>query len=203
MSDSLLIRLRYPIILLALAVVVVSLWMVLSDRGGSEDEPSIEQSAVHSPKDNGTEVPAKDINPREDAPQETETISEKQTASGKKDFRVADPGRFASVNAGNFFTTADVTDLVPDQPTDSFQTGQRVYAYAEIRAPMDETIHFSWYDAQGSVILPSSYLDVKTNTSQVGYRVYTYRIFRSPGSYSVAVFNSPGTKLAEQAFTVR
>jgi len=203
MNESPFYKARYAILLVAvIALAAGFVWIVLKDS--SEDRAS---SITTEP----AKVPvAKKPEPAKLAPTQDKALPAKDASNPKttsavrpqSDFRVDDPDKYASVKDGNFFTTTDVEELVPESPSERFKVGQRVYAYAELRAPNNETVHISWYDAGGEIILPSSYLDVKTNTSAVGYRIYTYRIFRDPGRYSVAVFNSPGGKLAEQAFTV-
>ena len=130
---------------------------------------------------------------------------EKQAAdaSQRSDFRVAREGEFASVNEGQFYTTTDIVDLVPSEKATEFATNQRVYAYAGVRSLTKENVRFRWFGKDGNEILPSQYLEVEPNLGEVGYRVYTYRVFRSPGSYEVALFNSAGSEIARQSFQVK
>ncbi len=127
--------------------------------------------------------------------------SRKQTAS--RDFRVSADDEFATVPPDRFFTTTGITDLSPEAEARTFRIGQRVYAYAAIHAPRKETVRITWYDSNNKEILPSAYLDVLVNTGLVGYRVFTYRIFRSPGSYLVSVSNSTNAVIGQVRFEVK
>lgn len=126
----------------------------------------------------------------------------RSSAQETSDFRVAAGDKFASVPEDRFFTTSDVTDLTPADALQSFQLGQRVYAYAAIHAPVNETVRFTWLDANNREILPSAYLDVEKNTGPIGYRAITYRTFRKSGKYSVRLLNGVGVAIGEVRFEV-
>jgi hypothetical protein len=132
-------------------------------------------------------------------PSDTEVNQKDVTSS---DFRVSADDKYASVPAGRFFTTTGITELSPDGAVYTFHIGQRVYAYAAIQAPRKETVRITWFDSDKKEILPSAYLDVEVNTGPVGYRVFTYRIFRSPGTYSVTLSNSTDAVIGEIKFKV-
>lgn len=119
-----------------------------------------------------------------------------------QDFRISEGEEFASLRDDAFFTTARVVELVPDSAKSTFRVGQKVYAFAALRAPIDERVRFTWFAPDGREILPSAYFDVEPNLGEVGFRIFSYRTFRKPGSYRVAVFNSAGRMIGETVFTV-
>ena len=155
--------------------------------------------------DQAVTSPAKTEKPAEEgAPDPGATIDEQSANDGEaRDFRVSNPSDYASVKPGNFFTTSMVEDLMPSDPQTDFTPGARVYAYAEVYAPRDETLKITWFDSKGQPVLPSAYLDVKTNMSAVGYRLFTYRSFRAAGQYSVVLYNSAGAEIVRESFSVK
>ena len=96
-----------------------------------------------------------------------------------------------------------VTDLVPGSPKTDFAIGERVHVFAAINSPQRETIRFTWYGPSGTEVLPSSYLDVEPNMGEVGFRVFTYRVFREEGEYRVELSNSAGQQMGQQTFKVK
>jgi hypothetical protein len=123
--------------------------------------------------------------------------------SGQQDFRIEEGEEFATLRDEVFFTTSNVEELVPDSARSTFSTGQKVYVFAALRTPRDERVRFTWYAPDGREILPSAYFDVEPNLGAVGFRIFSYRTFRKPGAYRVAVFNSAGKKIGETEFEVK
>ena len=108
----------------------------------------------------------------------------------------------ASIPAERFFTTTRMDGLQPADPQTQFSPGDQIYVYAGIHAPSDERIQLRWFGPDGQHILPSIYKHISANTGPVGYRIYTYRIFREPGNYTVRLYNSAGTVIGETGFEV-
>ena len=184
------------ILILALVIVAVqAIWLFWPSEAGEKtvrgDQP--ESSSLPDQKSTTTKYLESEVEPGE-----TKTTNE----AASRDFRVVDPGAFASIRDGRFFTTDLVEDLVPGDAQVQFSSGERVYVFAAIHAPIQETVKVSWYGPDGGIVLPSAYLDVKVNTGETGYRIYTYRTFKARGEYSVAVFNSNGSELGRYEFTV-
>lgn len=119
------------------------------------------------------------------------------------DFRLgADPG-LATLFNDQFFTTSSVVELMPDAPQFTFRSGQRVYVFAALKSPKDQSVHISWFDPDGNRVLPTSYHDVEMNMAPPGYRLYTFRSFRKPGPYRVAIYNSVDEELGSVNFEIR
>lgn len=193
-------KLKFAVILVIIAVLAGGFWLFRDEILGVDGQTvptSVREQSVTRSKNKQSAM---------ESGQETKDGDKKAVDAGEsgrsRDFRLSKSDGLAMIRDGNFFTTVDVLDLQPAEPSNEFTVGQRVFAYAAIHAPSDETVRISWYDSVGELILPSSYLDVKSNVGEVGYRVYTYRIFRDTGQYTVAVYNNAGTKLSEYAFTV-
>lgn len=136
-------------------------------------------------------------------PKPSEVTKDTQSVAEDKprgDFRFEEDSRLAQLN-GRIVTSRAVEELMPTDTSMEFRVGQRVYVFAALSAPQAETIHFDWVGPDGPV-LPSSYLDVEANTGPVGYRIYTYRVFRKPGSYRVDLINSGGNTIGTTRFTL-
>ena len=110
---------------------------------------------------------------------------------------------YATLRDEVFFTTSNVVDLVPDSSRTAFAVGKKVYVFAALRAPRDERVKVTWYSPEGREILPSAYFDVEPNLGAIGFRIFSYRTFRKPGDYRVAVFNSAGRMIGESEFIVK
>lgn len=169
------------------------------------DSSSTEKSEAKIPTE--VEAPKKGSTPTTEAQSSTKqnkkaTPKKSTQAKKTKDFRVSEDDKYASIRSGGFFTTTSVEGLTPEIETTVFQSGQKVYAFAGIHAPRKETVRMTWIGVDGKEILPSAYLDVEPNTGEVGYRVFTYRIFRTPGNYKVVLSNSVGENIGETKFEV-
>lgn len=119
-----------------------------------------------------------------------------------QDFRISEGEEYATLRDDVFFTTSGVVELIPDTAQSTFRVGQKVYAFAALRTPRDERVRFTWYAPDGREVLPSAYFNVEPNLGAVGFRVFSYRTFRKPGDYRVAVFNSAGRMIGESVFSV-
>jgi hypothetical protein len=187
---------RIAIAIITVLVALVIIWIVLPgiQKGGLLN---VMKSASDQPK---TNVPESKPELKSDVKPVMNETQSKMAES--EDFRVSDEDQFASVPDDRFFTTSGVTGLIPDGEVTAFRIGQRVYAYAAIHAPRQETVRITWFDSVNHEILPSAYLDVETNTGKVGYRVYTYRTFRKPGAYWVQLSNGAGVVIGKSEFKI-
>jgi len=102
----------------------------------------------------------------------------------------------------DFVLCRSVNNMLPEGEDDVFPPG-RVYAWARIKAPKNESLILRWLDEQGAVIR-TSYLRVKKNM-QTGYRAYDYKTFSEEqiGAYSVLLFNENGEKIARREFRIQ
>lgn len=176
---------------------LVSIALFLAFIGCSEQQPeeSPTRAVVLS------ETVEKVITEKADSLEERSDSMSTGAPNPEKDFRLDEGEEFASLNSDIILATG-VEDLVPLDTIAEFRTGQQIYAYAAVRAPQDETIHFKWFGPDDKEVLPASYLDIEVNTGPVGYRVYTYRVFRAPGDYRIDMINSAGSKIGEATFEV-
>lgn len=132
--------------------------------------------------------------------QDPRKVTSKQAVN---DFRISEDAEYATLRDKVFFTTSNVVDLIPDSTQTSFKAGQKVYVFAALKSPIEERVKFTWYGPEGKEILPSAYFDVEPNMGPVGFRIFSYRSFRKPGAYRVAVYNSIGGMIGESSFEVK
>lgn len=100
---------------------------------------------------------------------------------------------------GNFVTCRTVSDSKnPIEPGSDF-TGNSVYYWARINAPMSEQLSVKWFNSDGKEIGNRSH-SVQTNTG-LGYRIYSQMRFQAPGTYEVRLYNSKDVLVARRKFT--
>jgi len=194
---------RAALIIVFVVVAMASIW-ILWPTIMSYNQSTTTSSKAQEKTEN-TEEGQKDISQSDAESKVTPNPgaeNTKKTLTESADFRVSEDDIYASVPDDRFYTTSGVSDLTPEEAVRSFRTGQKVYAYAAIHAPRQETVRITWYDSIHNEIPPSAYLDVDVNTGSVGYRVFTYRTFRNPGKYQVRLLNSVGKVIGQGRFEV-
>ncbi|MGB5528697.1 MAG: hypothetical protein WBQ32_01895, partial [Ignavibacteriaceae bacterium] len=75
----------------------------------------------------------------------------------------------------------------------------KVYAWANIRAPKNETVTFEWFDDSGNIIYERS---IKVGMDENGYRIYDPQTFNTAGTYEVVLYNSKGIEIGSQEFII-
>ena len=190
---------RTALMIVSLLLIGAAAWIFWPDNTiapvAAPDESNAVPATVHTSENQDEES----LKETKDKVAESGT-SEKKGAVNT-DFRVSGED-YASVPKGRLYTTTGVEGLIPEPQADNFKVGQKVFVYAEVRAPRREKVRFTWYDGQNEEILPSAYVDVDTNVGEVGFRIYSYRTFRTAGEYRVALFNSTGSRIGSAQFSV-
>ena len=201
-------RTALAIVAVLVAAVIVWFFLMRNEDTQPSNTQQITENANTNVAERSTSIPSESSDDTKSTSQsvsektQAKTIESNPTRAESRDFRVSAEDKYASVPKGRFFTTTGISDLTPDEQVRSFRIGRQVYAYAAIHAPRKETVRITWLDSNGKEIPPSAYLDVLMNTGPVGYRVFTYRTFRSPGKYAVKLTNSVGVEIGEGQFEV-
>ncbi len=103
------------------------------------------------------------------------------------------------VSQKNFVTCKNVDKLEPVGEADRFSPG-RVYAFARVNAPRDETLALIWNDDNGNE-LERRELKVKRNQGR-GFRTFSYKTLQGMGAYEVRLYNQDRYLIAYRRFIV-
>ena len=100
----------------------------------------------------------------------------------------------------DFYTTNTYNNGKPGQPKSVFKTGERVYIWASVNAPKNETVQLKWKDANGNVFEEKSY----NVASSAAYRIYSWKSSfpNGTGNYSIELLNSQGHRIGGADFSV-
>ncbi|NND08983.1 MAG: hypothetical protein HKN87_21635 [Saprospiraceae bacterium] len=136
-------------------------------------------------------------------------ISIKGLLDGDASIDIENKARHAFINdKKHFFTTGQRS--LPSRgrlPTAKTNFGNRepIFVYAGIRSTVTEDVKFELRQPDGSLISFEESLEVKRNTSNVGYRVLApirARFRNQAGEYTVVLRNGTGYIIGETKFTV-
>lgn len=103
------------------------------------------------------------------------------------------------VSQENFVTCKNVDRLEPEAVASRFAPG-RVYAFARIHAPKDETLKLIWRDEDGRELRKRDF-KVKRNMGR-GFRTFSYKIFTEAGTYEVRLYNQDQYLIGYRQFTI-
>jgi ABC-type dipeptide/oligopeptide/nickel transport system ATPase component len=99
-----------------------------------------------------------------------------------------------------FVTSRDVVRLAPVGIASSFAPG-KVYAFAWVRTPRDETLTLTWYDGDGKE-LGNMEFAIKRSVRR-GFRTFSWKTFQKSGSYEARLHNHRGDLIGRRAFAIR
>jgi energy-coupling factor transporter ATP-binding protein EcfA2 len=103
------------------------------------------------------------------------------------------------VSQENFVTCKNVDKLEPVGEVDRFSPG-RVYTFARVHAPRDETLALVWNDDSGKELRRRE-LKVKRNEGR-GFRTFSYWTLQERGAYEVRLYNQDRYLIAYRRFLV-
>ena len=103
------------------------------------------------------------------------------------------------VSQENFVTCKNVDKLEPVGKADRFSPG-RVYLFARVYAPRNETLALVWKDDKGNELRRRE-LKVKPNTGR-GFRTFSYKTLQERGTYEVRLYNQDAYLIAYRRFIV-
>ena len=111
---------------------------------------------------------------------------------------------YATVAAGNFFTTKMVTKgpMRPGEPNQDFLVGERVYIWATISTPAYERVKIEWLTSDDRTIT-TKYVNIARDLGN-GFNIHDWKqnFPGTRGQYKVRLYNSNKEKIAETAFRI-
>ncbi|MGI9293748.1 MAG: hypothetical protein ACR2PS_07170 [Pseudomonadales bacterium] len=99
----------------------------------------------------------------------------------------------------DFVTCTEVARLEPRGISKEFAPG-RVYVFARVYAPKEESLTLKWYDGDGKELWERQ-LKVHKNLA-TGFRTYAWKTLSKAGPYEVVLFDSDQVELGRRQFTV-
>lgn len=99
-------------------------------------------------------------------------------------------------------TCRRVSRMNPSGITSQFKPGDRVYVWAQVKAPHPEVVTIKWYNPAGKLDMEKP---IKINKNMgAGYRIYHWRQFstREKGIHTVKIFNSKKQLIGELTFKI-
>ena len=99
----------------------------------------------------------------------------------------------------DFITCKDVVRLEPKGEGDTFAPG-RVYVFARVYAPREESLALKLYDNKGKVMWEWQ-VKVRRNLT-TGFRTYAFKTLSKAGSYDIRLFNSEQVEIGHRQFRI-
>lgn len=134
--------------------------------------------------------------PAEDIGSDEERAETRSRIQGLEEV-IASAASVASLE--NFITCKNVDKLEPAGEANRFSPG-RVYAFARIHAPRDETLTLIWNGVDGKELRRRE-LKVKRNVGR-GFRTYSYKTLQEKGEYEVRLYNQDAYMIGYRRFIV-